>query len=76
MLDVPVDVSLRRRSRRAQQDRIEARSADYHSRVREGYLTAASAEPRAAVLDGAGPFEVVQEQLRGKLRQLTKRAPL
>lgn len=69
VLDVPAEVSAQRRSRRTD-DRIEARGADYHARVREGYLLAAEREPRAVVLDSSGPFEVVQEQLREHLRRL------
>ncbi|HEB51953.1 MAG TPA: hypothetical protein ENI87_01730, partial [bacterium] len=63
ILDVPAEVSARRRSGRAD-DRIEARGEDYHRRVRRGYLQMAEREPRARVVDAAQPFPDVQRQLR------------
>lgn len=62
LLDVPVAVSQQRRSARAN-DRIEARAADYHERVRAGYLRAAELEVRARRIDAARPFAVVHEEL-------------
>jgi dTMP kinase len=69
VLDVPAEVSVQRRGNRVD-DRIEARGEAYHRRVRDGYLLAASREPRAQVLDASAHFDVVQEQLREGLRRL------
>jgi dTMP kinase len=63
VLDVPsIVANARRRSRTA--DRIEARGADYHERVRQGFLQASACEVRAVVVDAAWPFASVQASLR------------
>jgi dTMP kinase len=66
VLDVPAAIARQRRVARAD-DRIEARPADYHERVRVGFLQAAALEPRARVLDAARPFDVVQTDLRAAM---------
>ena len=63
VLDVPSSVAMARRTTRTD-DRIEARGADYHERVRRGFLQASAAEVRAVVVDAAWPFASVQAQLR------------
>lgn len=63
VLDVPGEVAAARRAARTH-DRIEARGADYHARVRAGYLQAAALEPRARVFDAAAPFDTVQSALQ------------
>jgi dTMP kinase len=63
LLDVLPQVAAQRRATR-QQDRFEARSSDYHARVRDGYLGAARLEPRARVVDASRPFQVVQDELQ------------
>ena len=69
VLDVPAAVGRARRRARAD-DRIEARGADYHERVRDGFLQAARLEVRAHVLDAALPFAAVQQQLRERVSRL------
>jgi len=69
VLDVPPAVSAARRADRAD-DRIEARAADYHERVRAGFLRACELEPRAQRVDGSRPFAVVQADLRERLGAL------
>src|SRR5262245_36009815 len=69
VLDVPAAVGRARRRTRAD-DRIEARGAAYHERVREGFLQAARLEVRAHVLDAARPFAAVQQELRDRLTRL------
>ena len=66
VLDVPSAVSHARRAARAH-DRIEARGADYHERVRQGYLQAAALEPRARVIDASRSFAEVQAELQRAL---------
>lgn len=72
VLDVPAEVSLRRRGNRVE-DRIEARGESYHRRVRDSYLQAAEREPRAQVFDANRSFDLVQEDLRAVVRRLTAR---
>lgn len=73
LLDVAPEVSAQRRGRRSGgDDRIEARGDDYHRRVRDGYLQAAAREPRAAVFDAGGDFDVLQQQLRQRVAVLAQ----
>jgi dTMP kinase len=69
VLDVPAAVGRARRRSRAD-DRIEARGAAYHERVRNGYLQAARLEVRAHVLEAARPFPAVQQELRDRVAKL------
>jgi dTMP kinase len=69
VLDVPAVVAAARRASRAD-DRIEARSPDYHERVRAGFLRAAALEPRSRVVDASRPFAVVQDELRSAVTRL------
>lgn len=66
VLDVPPEVAAQRRQRRTD-DRIEARGAGYHERVRRGFLRACELEPRTRLVDAARGFEVVQAELRASL---------
>jgi len=70
VLDVPPQVALQRRRRRAH-DRIEARSADYHDRVRSGFVRACELEPRARLIDASRSFDVVQADLRAGVVELS-----
>ncbi|HTZ08521.1 MAG TPA: dTMP kinase [Acidimicrobiales bacterium] len=79
LLDVPVELAA---SRRAGQrpDRLEAQGADFHARVRAGYLALAGAAPgRWAVVEGAGEVEAVAEAVlavvAARLGPLPVRAP-
>jgi dTMP kinase len=70
VLDLPPAVGIGRRSPSA--DRLEAEPADFHERVREGFLAQARAAPeRYLVLDATQPPEEIsrriQERLRGML---------
>ena len=68
VLDVPPAVAAQRRRWRTD-DRIEARGADYHDRVRAGFLRAAASEPRAVLIDAARPFAQVQDDLRRRISE-------
>jgi dTMP kinase len=63
VLDLPPEEAARRRKGPA--DRIEKRDAEYHARLREGFLTEARRRPdRIRVVDAAPPIEVVQDAIR------------
>jgi dTMP kinase len=66
VLDVPPEVALARRSAR-ERDRFEGRGDDFHRRVREGYLAAASLDVRVQVVDASRRFEAVQQDLRARI---------
>lgn len=71
VLDLPLAGSLARRKTHA--DRLESRGADYHERVRAGFLAEARRDPeRIRVIDATGPMEQVQEALR---REVLPRLP-
>ncbi len=64
LLDVPVEVGLRRVGHRGAQDRLESELAEFHTRVREGFLTLLAEEPsRWLRLDGTQAEEAVFGQL-------------
>ncbi|HTU20870.1 MAG TPA: dTMP kinase [Gemmataceae bacterium] len=63
VLDLPPEQAALRRDRPA--DRIESRDADYHARLRQGFLSEARRRPeRIRVVDAAAPVAVVQEAIR------------
>ncbi|HXZ34896.1 MAG TPA: dTMP kinase, partial [Thermodesulfobacteriota bacterium] len=78
LLDLPVEVGLRRAWKRlendnTQEDRFEKEALDFHQRIREGYLTLARKEPgRIIVLDGkkdeAALHREIVSHLPGSLR--------
>ncbi len=70
LLDVPVDVGLRRARGRGATDRIEAEREDFFERVRAGYLARAAAEPhRFRVVDASQSIEAVAGQAVAHLRK-------
>jgi dTMP kinase len=69
LLDLPVEVGLRRAWKRlendkTQEDRFEKETLDFHRRIREGYLTLARNEPgRIIILDGMKEEEVLHREI-------------
>ena len=62
VFDLPVDAAATRRGRAT--DRLEARSREYHERVRAGFLLEAARRPdRVTVLDAGPPADVVAERV-------------
>src|SRR5262249_47372517 len=58
VLDLPPEQAVRRRDRPA--DRVESRPAEYHQRVRDGFLAEARRRPdRIRIVDASHPVEVV-----------------
>jgi dTMP kinase len=65
LLDVDVEVGLRRRMQDGDWTRLDAYDLSYHQRVRAGYLEMAQAEPeRWVVIDAGQAPEKVQEDIR------------
>jgi dTMP kinase len=72
VLDLPLENALARRDRPA--DRVEGRPAEYHERVRQGFLAEAGRRPdRVVVVDAARPVEQVQQDLRRRVREMLDR---
>ncbi len=66
LLDIPVELGLRRAGARGAPDRFEAEQLPFFQRVRAAYLARASQEPyRFRVVDAAQPLAQVQHSLRG-----------
>ena len=69
LLDLPVELGLKRAARRSQADRFEQESTLFFERVRAAYLERAQAAPgRFAVIDAAGNMEQVWSQIDAVLR--------
>lgn len=68
LLDVDVELGLRRRSSAGDWNRLDAYQVDFHQRVREGYHKLAAAEPqRWVVIDAGQPLESVQQAIRAAI---------
>ena len=67
LLDMDPIAGLSRRARSA--DRLEAEPADFHRRVRAGFLALARAEPdRYLVLDADRPAEQITREIQNRIR--------
>ncbi|MEW6181208.1 MAG: dTMP kinase [Chloroflexota bacterium] len=65
LLDVDPLVGLRRKQKEGEWNRMDAYDAEFHRRVREGYLQLAQAEPqRWVIVDASQPPDAVQFVLR------------
>jgi len=65
VLDLPVEVGLRRAGHGNELDRIELEPLEFHQRVREGFLQIARKEPaRVHVVDGTQSIEAVAAAIR------------
>ncbi|MCC7494414.1 MAG: dTMP kinase [Fimbriimonadaceae bacterium] len=68
IFDAPPEVVAQRRAARAGSDRIEARAAEFHARVRDGFRALHAADPqRVLLLPAAGDAAHVQQRLRTAL---------
>lgn len=64
LLDLDVEVGLKRASARSAPDRFEQEKLEFFGKVRSAYLQRAENEPqRFAVIDAAVPLENVQQQI-------------
>jgi dTMP kinase len=62
LLDIPV-AEFDSRDQGRELDRLERENAEFRLKVRKGYLKAAKADPRAVVLDGTLPADVLQAKI-------------
>ncbi|MEK7233466.1 MAG: dTMP kinase [Elusimicrobiota bacterium] len=62
LLDIPV-AEFDTRDQGRELDRLERENKDFRLKVRKGYLKAAQADPRAIVLDGKLPPDVLQAKI-------------
>ena len=65
LIDVPTDVSLARLG--DELDRFEREAAEFHARVRAGYLELADGDPTWVVIDGSGSLEDVGDAVDAAL---------
>ena len=72
LLDLDPEVGLRRaRGRSGRLDRLEAEALDFHTRVREGFLTLAAADPaRYAIVDANGAPDQVADGVLAAVHRL------
>jgi dTMP kinase len=69
LLDMDPVVGLSRHARSA--DRLEAEPAEFHRRVRSGFVALARADPeRYLVLDATAPPDIVTELIKDRIREL------
>lgn len=65
LLDLPAEDGLRRRKQHGGWNRLDAYDLDFHTRVREGYLALASADPqRWATIDASRSIADIQADVR------------
>lgn len=70
LLDIPVDEGLMRAGARGAAARYEQMGADFHCRIRDGFLEMANAESdRIVVIDGQLSAEVVEAQIRNHIKR-------
>ncbi len=64
ILDIPVELGLKRASERSDPDRFEQEKTEFFDLVRNGYLDIARKYPdRCVVIDASQPLELVQREL-------------
>ncbi|MDH5215896.1 MAG: dTMP kinase [Gammaproteobacteria bacterium] len=65
LLDASAELGMARAGARGGTDRLESEQVAFYTRVREGYLSLASAHPeRFCVVDASQPIDVVQASIR------------
>ncbi|MEQ8206393.1 MAG: dTMP kinase, partial [Woeseia sp.] len=68
LLDAPAAVGMERAQKRGAADRLESEHEAFYTRVRDGYLAIAEAEPdRFAVIDASQTLDEVQQQIRSAM---------
>lgn len=75
LLDLDVEVGLKRKTRQDEWNRLDAYTVDFHRRVRAGYLEMLKLDPaRWSVVDAGQPWEQVQADLRTVLASVLGRS--
>ena len=75
LLDLDVEVGLKRKTRQDEWNRLDAYTVDFHRRVRAGYLEMVKLDPaRWSVVDAGQTWEQVQADLRIVLTSTLGRA--
>ncbi len=70
LLDVDVEIGLKRKQKADEWNRLDAYTIDFHRRVRAGYLEMAAQEPaRWRVVDAGREWKSVQEELRRMIKE-------
>ena len=71
LLDVPPEEGLRRRKQQSDQwNRLDAYRLSFHTRVRQGFLALAEAEPeRWEVIDATEPSDAIFERVRARVQR-------
>jgi dTMP kinase len=65
LLDVDVEIGLRRKELKGEWNRLDAYNLEFHQRVRQGYLSLVQAEPeRWVIIDASQEPGKVQENMR------------
>ncbi len=65
LLDLDVEVGLKRKTKQEEWNRLDAYTVDFHRRVRAGYLTLSAQEPaRWRIVEAGQAWEAVQHTLR------------
>ena len=73
ILDIPVEIGLKRASQRSTPDRFEREQTEFFERVRQGYLSIAANSPeRCVVIDASQSLEDVQGDITSALRNFFK----
>ena len=68
LLDVDVEVGLKRKKKADEWNRLDAYTVEFHQRVRAGYLEMVKAEPkRWVVVDAGQSWDAVQTDLRVRI---------
>lgn len=71
LLDAPAAIGMGRAEKRGAADRLEIEQASFYTRVREGYLALAAAEPgRFAIIDASLDLAAVQVQISSAIDSL------
>lgn len=71
VLDLPYEVAVKRIGRRAEPDRMEQKSEQYHRRVREGFLRhAAKHHEHCVVIDATRSIDDVEAAIRHSVQKI------
>ncbi len=73
LLDVDVEMGLKRKKKADEWNRLDAYTVEFHQRVRAGYLEMVKQEPaRWVVVDAGQAWDSVQADLRGAILKRIK----